>query len=313
MNIRDLKYLVAVAQTRHFGRAAERCFVSQPTLSTQLKKLEDTLGVILFERTNKSVMITIVGQEIVNQAKEVLASVNKITQLAQNSKDPFAGPYRIGIIPTLGPYLLPHILPAIKKTLPNIELIIAENKTENVMAQLRAGTMDAVILALPLKTEGLVVQELFREPFYIALPKSHPLASKKKLSMKELENESLLLLEEGHCLREQALEACQFALNQQSLGFSATSLETLRQIVGLGAGITFLPALAVKSSKLDKNIVIRPFSGAAPARSIGMLWRGSSVREQCSQEIVKLIQKQVKLCPEMLDVERKKVLTNPLD
>ncbi|WP_040953697.1 LysR substrate-binding domain-containing protein, partial [Coxiella burnetii] len=205
MNIRDLKYLLAVADSAHFGKAAEKCFVSQPTLSAQLKKLEEELGVRLFERNNKRVLITPIGQIIAAQVRVILQEVEKLKVLAQNAQDPFAGVFHLGIIPTLGPYLLPIILEIFKKRLPKLNLVVYENKTENILHELQQGRLDAVILALPVSAPNLVVQELFCEPFYVALPKHHPLAKKKSVTLADLEKETLLLLEEGHCLREQAL------------------------------------------------------------------------------------------------------------
>ena len=299
MNIRDLKYLIAVAETEHFGKAADRCFVSQPTLSTQIKKLEEELGVQLFERTNKSVMATPIGEMLVAEARRILQQIEHMKQLAENSKDPMAGKFKLGIIPTLGPYLLPYLLQSVQQQLPKLELIIVENKTSVILQQLREGDLDAAILALPVDTHNLVAKTLFYEPFYVLLPKAHPLATKKSLSMKVLQDQMLLLLEEGHCLREQALEACRFT-GAYSKEFSATSLETLRQLVGLGAGITFIPALAVDSTVHDKNVIIRPISDKPPAREVGILWRGSSAREECCQLIAKIIQKNVQSCDALL-------------
>lgn len=313
MNIRDLQYLVALADTGHFGKAAEQCFVSQPTLSTQLKKLEDFLGVALVERTNKSVLITPVGEQVVAEARLILTQVEKIKTLARQSSEPLAGPFRLGIIPTLGPYLLPFVIKLIQKNLPKIELVVIENKTKTILQQLRDGQLDAVILALPVNTDQLQVVELFNEPFYVAIPKAHELAKAKDVTMKRLEKENLLLLEEGHCLREQALEACQLRMPHQHLQFSATSLETLRQLVGLGSGITFLPALAIESASKDSNIVIKPISGKAPARSIGMLWRKSSVLTECSFKIAELVSAAIKQVPQVTQIKNSKVLSALLE
>ncbi|OGO93589.1 MAG: DNA-binding transcriptional regulator OxyR [Coxiella sp. RIFCSPHIGHO2_12_FULL_42_15] len=293
---------------RHFGKAAKRCFVSQPTLSTQLKKVEEELGLSLFERTNKSVMITPVGEQILEQAKKILHHLESIKKMAESSKDSLSGSFRLGIIPTLGPYLLPYILKGIKSALPKLELIIYENKTEVILSELHHGYLDAIILALPIKHEGLIQQHLFHEPFYIALPKQHQLASQEKISMKAIQEETLLLLEEGHCLREQALEACKFSGHYAS-DFRATSLETLRHIVALGSGVTLLPALAVKSSRAEKEIVIKSIAGNVPTREVGMLWRSSTLREGCCHKMVAIIQKHIQGCDEINAIAKKSVLT----
>ncbi len=289
MNIRDLTYLVAVADTEHFGQAAEQSFVSQPTLSTQLKKLEGELGVQIFERNNKRVHLTETGKLIVDQARRVLHEVAQLKELAQESRDPLAGTFRLGIIPTLGPYLLPHILNQIKKQLPNLKLVVCENKTETITKQLRKGSLDAIILALPIASEGLVENDLFAEPFYVALPKDHKLSKKQQLKLHDIASEKLLLLEEGHCFREQALEACAMSGAKDFDGFKATSLETLRHIVASGAGITLLPALSVTSASQDPAITIKSLSAPIPSRKVGMLWRKTTTKTQCCEEIARII------------------------
>ncbi|MDP1574115.1 MAG: LysR substrate-binding domain-containing protein [Coxiellaceae bacterium] len=292
-NIRDLKYLIALADLGHFGKAADACFVSQPTLSTQLKKLEEELGVTLFERTNKHVLITPVGKLIADKARIILQHCEELKLLATNAKDIFSGTFRLGIIPTLGPYLLPHILKPIKKQLPKLELIVHENKTDAILLQLKNGDLDAVVLALPVTKDNLTVRELFCEPFCLALPKEHLLAKKKLVSLCDLKKETLLLLSEGHCFRNQALEACGLSSNPINTGFQATSLETLRQLVSANFGITLLPALSVHASKNDAAIVMREFSNPIPSRRIGMLWRNQTVRERCCEKIASLIQENV--------------------
>lgn len=291
MNLRDLGYLVAIAKHRHFGKAADACFISQPTLSAQLKKLEDELGVILFERTNKQILITPVGEQLIAQAQNILREVATFRELAKHTHNPLAGQFRLGIIPTLGPYLLPHILPIIKKHLPELELILHEDKTWRILEELRNGKLDAIILAIPVPSEGLVAKELFHEPFFIALPNKHPLAHKKELQLKDLIDENLLLLEDGHCLRDQALEVCQSVNMRENTGFHATSLETLRQMVASGSGVTLLPTLAVGK---NTNITIKPIAKQKAFRTIGMLWRKQSVREKCCNEIVKLVTETMK-------------------
>lgn len=286
MNIRDLKYLIATVEAEHFGQAAKQCCVSQPTLSMQLKKLEDELGVQLFERTNKSVMTTHIGKTLAEQARKILSEVNTLKQIAKNSKNPFSGEFHLGIIPTIGPYLLPKLFTVLKKKLPEIDLIVIENKTENILAELRAGILDAVIVALPISDERLISNDLFEEEFLLALPKQHKLSTKNKASLKDIEHEELLLLEDGHCLREQVLAACSTISSQEKLGFKATSLETLQHLVASGAGITLLPEMAARKS--SANIILKSFTKPTPSRRVAMLWRQNSSRQACCEKMLEL-------------------------
>lgn len=277
MNIRDLRYLVALAEHRHFGHAAEACFVSQPTLSTQIKKLEEELGVALVERAPRRVMLTPVGRDIAERARAILDQVDQLRQAAQRSRDPEAGTVRLGLFPTLGPYLLPHVVPLLRQRFPQLELLLVEEKTEVILAQLREGRLDAGVLALPVHDDQLHVEALFKEPFVLAVPEHHALADRASLDLDDLAEESLLLLEDGHCLRDQALDVCRLAGAGEKTGFRATSLETLRQMVAANVGITLLPSLAVKPPVPPSgNIRLVPFTGRAPSRQIAMVWRRSS-------------------------------------
>ena len=278
MNLRDLHYLVALAEQRHFGRAAEACFVSQPTLSTQIRKLEDELGVALVERTPRRVLLTDVGREIAARARDVLNEVEQIKGIARRTLDPESGTVRLGIFPTLGPYLLPHVVPLLRQRFPRLELLLVEEKTEEVLRRLREGKLDAGILALPVHDDSLHAEFLFEEPFLLAVPQSHPLAKRASLKLADLAEHSLLLLEDGHCLRDQALEVCQLAGAGEKSGFRATSLETLRQMVAAEVGITLLPTLAVKPPVAQvPNMRLIEFRGShPPSRRIAMLWRKSS-------------------------------------
>ena len=277
MNLRDLRYLVALAEQKHFGRAAEACFVSQPTLSTQIRKLEEELGVARVERTPRNVLLTDVGREIVQRARDVLNEVEQIRSIARRTLDPGSGTLRLGIFPTLGPYLLPHVVPPIRERFPRLELLLTEEKTETVLRLLREGRLDAGILALPVHDHQLHTELLFEEPFVLAVPASNPLASRSNLTLDDLADQSLLLLEDGHCLRDQALEVCQLAGANEKSGFRATSLETLRQMVAANVGITLLPALAVQPPvpQVDQVRLVG-FRGRAPSRLIAMVWRKSS-------------------------------------
>jgi LysR family hydrogen peroxide-inducible transcriptional activator len=277
MNLRDLRYLVALAEHKHFGRAAEASFVSQPTLSTQIKKLEDELGVALVERTPRKVLLTEVGREIAQRAREVLNEVDQIRSIARRTLDPESGTVRLGIFPTLGPYLLPHVVPRIRERFPRLELLLVEEKTEVLLRQLREGRLDAAILALPVHDDQLHAEFLFEEPFLLAVPEQHELAQRKALKLDDIADQSLLLLEDGHCLRDQALEVCHRAGASEKSGFRATSLETLRQMVAANVGMTLLPTLAVKPPVArSENIHLLQFRGDAPSRRIAMLWRKSS-------------------------------------
>lgn len=277
MNLRDLHYLVALADHRHFGRAAAASFVSQPTLSTQIRKLEDELGVALVERAPRKVMLTAVGRDIADRARRVLAEVEQLKESARRTRDPEAGSVRLGIFPTLGPYLLPHVVPAIRERFPHLELLLTEEKTAIVLQQLREGKLDAGVLALPLHDDQLHVEFLFEEPFVLAVPSTHALARRTLLSLHDLAHERLLLLEDGHCLRDQALDICTLAGSGERNGFRATSLETLRQMVAANVGITLLPVLSTKPPVAhSSDIHLLRFRDSHPSRQIGMVWRRSS-------------------------------------
>lgn len=290
MNLRDLRYLVAVADLKHFGRAAEASFVSQPTLSTQLKKFEDELGVALIERNPRNVMLTPVGEAVVARARVMLREADEIRQLARRAKDPESGMVKLGIFPTLGPYLLPHIVPGIVKRFPKLELILVEEKTDVIMRKLAEGELDCGILALPIHDERLHAEYLFEEDFILAVPTSHPLAKRKKTKLAELADEKLLLLDDGHCLRDQALEVCQMIGVAERAGFRATSLETLRYMVAANVGMTLLPALTVHPpAPVTNAIALIPFADPTPHRRIAMVWRRTSALAAFLYQLVPLV------------------------
>jgi LysR family hydrogen peroxide-inducible transcriptional activator len=279
LKLKDLRYLVAVADTRHFGRAAERCFVSQPTLSTQLKKLEEYLGVQLIERQPKRVALTAAGEEIVARARRILEASDEVVTLARTHRDPLAGALRIAMLPTIGPYLLPRVAREITKALPRLDLRLYEYPTAAMLAKLRAGEIDLGILALPVDLDGLEARELYDETFMVAVPATHPLAKRPTIRVQDLQGETLLLLEDGHCLRDQALAVCSHASMQEKQDFRATSLETLRQMVATGAGVTLLPELATHGAyRHARGVVVRPFARPAPLRRIGGVWRKTTAR-----------------------------------
>ncbi len=297
MNLRDLRYLVALAETRHFRRAAERCFVTQPTLSTQIKKLEEQLGVLLVERQSGGVSVTRVGEQVVARARRVLEEADGIVAFTRQHRDPMTGSIQIGLIPTVAPYLLPHIVEPLHEAFPKLELLLVEAQTERLLARLSNGELDAGILALPLADERLASRSLYEEAFFVALPRGHPLAQKKLLRMSDLASESMLLLEDGHCLRDQALEVCALAGVNERTDFRATSLETLRQMVAAGVGITLLPELAAPRpvAGQQSSLEIRAFAPPAPSRRIGIAWRSTSARHETVQRIADLVEELLRL------------------
>jgi len=284
MNLRDLKYLVAVADTRHFGRAAEQCFVSQPTLSGQIKKLEEELGITLFERTRRSVKITPLGDAITTQARKVLEQADLLWQLAQSHQDPLVGPLRMGAIPTLSPYLMPLILKPLRKQYPQIKLVLTEELTETLLTRLGKHEIDAALLATPVEDPDFDSIPLFDEPFWLVHPRSHPLSEKKKVIQSDLDGAGLLLLAEGHCLAEQAMEVCHMQernVQGDMADLRAASLETLLQMVAAGFGSTLLPALALKTaSARDRNLVARQLQLPDTFRRVSLVYRRTFPRRQ---------------------------------
>jgi LysR family hydrogen peroxide-inducible transcriptional activator len=282
MNLRDLKYIVAVAETRHFGRAAARCFVSQPTLSGQIKKLEDQLGVVVFERTNRSVEVTPIGDAIIARARLALEQAEAIEQLARAHQDPLAGPLRIGAIPTLSPYLMPLILVPLKRLYPQTRLVLSEEITDSLLARLRHHEIDAALLATPVEDPDLAEIPLFDEPFWLAHPRKHPLQDKDEIAAKDLEEIDLLLLAEGHCLTHQVMEVCHLVDREQTgeMGdLRAASLETLLQLVGAGFGCTLVPALAIRGGWMtDSGIIARRLDLPDACRRISLVYRRSFPR-----------------------------------
>lgn len=290
MNIRELEYLIAIEEERHFHRAAERCFVSQPTLSGQLKKLEQELGVLLVERNNRQVSMTEAGQAVVRHARAVLAEINTIKNVANYYQDPMVGDVRVGIIPTIAPYLLPIIMTQLNNAFPKLKIWLYEYQTHVLLEKLQKSELDFLILALPIEKHEFTELDLFREPFRLAVKKDHSLAKKKLINMGDIAQQELLLLEEGHCLRGHILDVCLLAGVKEQGQYHATSLETLRHMVGEGMGMTLIPELAVpaRQSKSDEIRYIE-FSDPKPNRRIGMLYRKNSYREVTFNKISELI------------------------
>ena len=293
MNLRDLEYLVALADTCHFGQAAEHCCVSQPTLSGQLKKLEEELGVILFERTRRSVKTTPAGEAIVAYARRVLEQADALRQLAQSYQDPLAGPLRMGAIPTLSPYLMPLILKPLNKRFPQIKLVLSEEFTDTLLTRLARHEIDAALLATPVEDPDLESIPLFDEPFWLVHPRGHTLSSKDEIIQVDLDGADLLLLSEGHCLAEQTMAVChmQERSNQGDMAdLRAASLETLLQMVAAGFGCTLLPALALKSaSARDRGIIARQLKLPDTFRRISLVYRRTFPRHQALEAFAKLV------------------------
>jgi LysR family hydrogen peroxide-inducible transcriptional activator len=295
IKLKDLRYLVAVADERHFGRAADKCFVSQPTLSAQLKKLEQYLGVQLIERAPQHIRLTEAGEQIVARARRILEDSDAVVTLARAHRDPLAGVLRIALLPTIGPYLLPRVSQLVRKALPRLELRLYEYQTAPMLEKLQLGEIDMGVLALPVDTEGLDCRELYAEPFIVAVPDHHRLAKRDTVRVEDLQGEPLLLLEDGHCLRDQALEVCSRIGPNEKQDFRATSLETLRQMVATGAGVTLLPELATRGAYGHaKGVANRPFARPAPVRRVGAVWRRSSARLQAIEALCKVIAEHAK-------------------
>lgn len=283
MTLTELRYLVNLDKERHFGRAAERSFVSQPTLSVAVKKLEDELGVILFERNRGEAKPTPVGERVIDQAKRVLAEAKRVEDLAREGRDELSGPLRLGAIYTVGPYLLPSLVPMLRKAAPLMPLVIEENFTVKLLEQLRDNEIDVAILALPIDLTGLSAWAVYDEAFVVLVPPEHPWAQESAIPAKKLAGEPLLLLGPGHCFREQVIEACPKCVEPDAHGprpQTGSSLETIRHMVISGLGITVLPQSSVENRPDDTSLVARPFVAPAPSRRIALVWRKSFPRQK---------------------------------
>ncbi|MEY4100635.1 MAG: hypothetical protein RL300_1806 [Pseudomonadota bacterium] len=292
MTLTELKYIVAVARERHFGKAAEACYVSQPTLSVAVKKLEEELDVKLFERSANEVSVTPLGEEIVRQAQSVLEQAAAIREMAKRGKDPLGGSLALGIIYTIGPYLLPDLVRQMIVKTPQMPLMLQENFTVKLLEMLRTGEIDCAILAEPFPDAGLAVAPLYDEPFMAAVPANHPLAAKAQITSEELKNETMLLLGSGHCFRDHVLEVCpefaRFSSNTEGIrkSFEGSSLETIKHMVAAGMGVTLVPRLSVPKEALaaktrrheDAYVKYLPFAGDPPMRRVVLVWRRSFTR-----------------------------------
>jgi LysR family transcriptional regulator, hydrogen peroxide-inducible genes activator len=294
MTLTELRYIVAVARERHFGRAAEACFVSQPTLSVAVKKLEEELGVTLFERGPGEVTVTQGGTRIVEQAQRVLEEAARIREIAAAGKDPLAGILRLGAIYTIGPYLLPKLIPLLRKNAPAMQLLIQENFTHRLAESLKSGEVDVILIALPFHEPAIETRAVYDEPFMVAVPKGHQWESRKRVTSDELTRESLLLLGEGHCFRDQVLDICHTIRSKDRSPLSRTveggSLETIRQMVAGGVGVTVLPATSVAGNPSPSDLIrILPFAKPVPARRVAIAWRKSFPRPEAIEVLRKSI------------------------
>lgn len=300
MTLTELRYIVALQQTQHFGKAAEKCFVSQPTLSVAIKKLEEELDIALFERSRNQVKATPLGETIIQQAQTVLEQANIIRDLASAGKDPLGSPLSIGAIFTIGPYLFPHFVPALQTLAPAMPLYIEENYTAVLREKLRRNELDAIVIALPFNEPDVVTKPLYEESFVVVLPTNHPLSSQASISSEQLESENVLLLGEGHCFRDQVLEACpnlRRSLDRQHQNhglqsvIEGSSLETLKHMVASGLGITVLPKSAAHLGSYGNNTLItKPFTSSDPKRTVALAWRASFPRPQAIDVVSNAIQ-----------------------
>lgn len=298
MTLTELRYIVAVADEKHFGRAAARCFVSQPTLSIGVKRLEEELGVTLFERSKTGVHLTAVAEALVDKARNILHDVDSFKELADQANDPFLSPLRLGAIYTIGPYLFPSLLPALKQAEPRLKLFIEENFTGVLRQMLRKGQLDAIIVALPFTEPDVEVESLYDEPFEVLLPSNHPWAKEDTISPSRLNGDDILMLGEGHCFRDQVIDACP-ALTRGSrhgsgLVVEGSSLETLRHMVASGLGVTVLPASASGLQNYAPGyLTTRPFTKPEPSRTVALVWRKQFPRKDAIRLLIDVIKNQV--------------------
>lgn len=307
MTLTELRYIVALDRERHFGRAAAACFVSQPTLSVAIKKLESELAVSLFERGKTDVRITPVGERIVAQAKRVLAEVEGVKRIATQDQDPLDGPLRLGAIYTVAPYLLPQLIPVLHKQAPKMPLVIEENYTARLQERLLQGELDAIVISLPFAEPGLTVRALYDEPFMVVLPAAHPWRERSAIAVKELAEEPVLMLGAGHCFREQVLRVCPecqctpAADDPLAKAMEGGSLETIRHMVASGLGITVLPCTATGAEKYAQRLlVLKRFKAPVPKRRVALAWRTGFYRPQAVAAVAQAIRACKLSCVELV-------------
>lgn len=295
MTLTELRYIVAVSQKNHFGLAAQACFVSQPTLSIAIKKLEAELGVRLFERSSKNeIQITDIGQQVIDQAHIVLQESRILSEIAQQGKDPLSGTFKLGVIYTIGPYLLPSLIPKLKQLAPNLKLIIEENFTANLYQSLKQGVLDAIIISYPFTEPGIETSPLYEEPFVVALPHDHEWNKRTEIPTEDLAQQDLMLLGAGHCFRDQVIKACPNCMlgnSEITRSLEGGSLETIRHMVAAGTGITVLPHTSILHSHHDERLIdFKPFKAPAPSRTVAIAWRKHYPRKETIATIRETIQ-----------------------
>lgn len=308
MTLNELRYIVAVARERHFGHAAEACFVSQPTLSVAVKKLEDELGVSLFERGTGEVTVTAVGQQVVEQAQRVLEEADAIKRLVRHGRNPLAGTLRLGAIYTIGPYLLPRLIPLVSEQAPEMPLVIEENFTSVLSERLKRGDLDVIVISLPFGEPGVLTMAVYDEDFAVLLPSNHPWCGQESVDADQLGHEDVLLLGPGHCFRDQVVQACpgcvKSATGGSSLqrGLEGGSLETIRYMVASGVGITVLPCSAAATDRFAEPLVrVLPFAGEAPRRRVALAWRKSFPRIEAVKVLARAVRAADLPCVSNLD------------
>lgn len=306
MTLTELKYIVAVAQKMHFGQAAQACFVSQPTLSIAIRKLEDGLGVKLFERSSKNeIKITRIGEQIVAQAQKVIRESQVITEIAEQGKDPLKGQLKLGAIYTIGPYLFPQLIPALSKNMPHLKLIIEESFTASLSQSLKQGDLDAIIISYPFNETGIETQSLYEEDFVVAVPEKHAWTQRKKIDSKDLASEDLMLLGSGHCFRDQVIKACPDCMSGNSeltRTLEGGSLETIRHMVAAGTGITVLPCSSVLQAEQQQALIsVRPFEAPTPSRIVAIAWRKNYPRKAAIDAIIDTISQCKMDCVSMIN------------
>lgn len=299
MTLTELRYIIAVAREHHFGKAAAACNVSQPTLSVAIKKLEDELGVAIFERASNEIRVSSIGERIIEQAQQTLEAADNVKQIALHGKNQLAGPLRIGAIHTIGPYLFPELIPLLSKAAPDMPLVVEENYTSVLTEKLKSGELDVIIIALPFDEHGIVCKPLYKEPFVVLMPAEHPLAARKSINSKLMAEENVLLLGQGHCFRDHVIEACPDCVSKPGLdgdlrnAVEGSSLETIRHMVVSGLGITVLPCTAAGAHSYSQRLLaIRRFSKPVPSRQVALAWRLSYTRPK----VIDAITRAVKAC-----------------
>jgi LysR family hydrogen peroxide-inducible transcriptional activator len=307
MTLSELKYIVAVARERHFGRAAASCFVSQPTLSVAVKKIEEELDVVIFERGANEVVLTPIGKQIVDQAQRVLESADKVKQIAKTGSSHLEEPLRIGVIFTIGPYLLPNLIPILREQVPEMAIIIEEGFTADLKTKLKQGSLDLIIVSNPFQESGVASRTMYREPFVVVVPISHPMSASDSINSQELENETVLLLGKGNCFRDQVLSECPGCQSGGEHGelqktLESGSIETIRHMVASGVGITVLPCSAAGAEEYSRRLLaVKRFSDISPTRDVILAWRKSFPRDKAITAVAQAIQSCSMSCVEMID------------